>query len=169
MKKLLIYFLIFLVFALGLFFLIQELGLLGNKNDAKTEEAQKEPSTYRYSGRISEVGIDYFVMNIPVMPEKIDETMLEEDFEPEFIRVLVYIPDDLELIDVNDFKYVDVPENYQGTLRTLDYVINLEDEEFERYEIAVLVKSEDSVNVLDGRKEITATYVEWSCFPEGLF
>ena len=169
MKKPLIYVLISILFLSAVFFLVQGFDFSVDTNDIKVQEVDEETSLYKYSGRVSEVGIDYLVMKIPIIPEEVDETFLDEDFEPELMRVTVYIPDDLEFVDVNDIQYVDVPEEYQGTLDALDYIIKLEDEEHGSYEVAVVVESENPLNVYDGPKKITATYVEWSCFPEGLF
>jgi hypothetical protein len=161
--------LIVLLVFLFLFFFNQKGLTPKDEEQQKQEESSAKEEFTKYflslvDGRVSIVGEDYFLMNVNVAKE-VDEN---ESAETETISVKVKITNQTEFVDSNDFKFVEIPQEYQQGLLAFDYIKNVVEG---NYEIAVYIDIMEDISqegIIDGG-EVTAKYISWSCFPEGEF
>jgi hypothetical protein len=160
--------LIVLLVAFFLFFFNQKT-LVPEVEEHQEEELSAEEEFMKYflslvGGRVLTVGEDYFLMNVNVVKEDKENELAET----ETVSVKVKITDQTEFVDSNDFKFVEIPQEYQQGLSAFDYIKNIAEGS---YEIAVYIDILEDVSQegIADKEEVTAKYVSWSCFPEGEF
>lgn len=125
--------------------------------DQEEETDVDEPLDIPYSGRVTDFGDDFLILEQTLSEEGID--VFDEDYEPQTISIRVNVDENTEIVDANDVQYVEVPDEYSSSLKVFEYISNLEED----YQFSAVVESKDSFES-DG-DEIYADVVNWSCFP----
>jgi hypothetical protein len=160
MKKIyLLVFVLLLVLIGVIFFLTREDASEEMSEDVVGDEPTEQEKDPAYSGKVGEFGEDFFVLEVAMYDNSVDMFEMDEEVEPEVLSIKVNIDERTSIVDANDVKYVEIPEEYSRGLSPFEYVRGL----VEEYALAVVVESTD-VFENDG-DEIYASKVSWSCYP----
>ena len=107
------------------------------------------------SGSLSQVGDDYFSLELKTLKDADFDPSSGEEPEFNYEYIDIKISENTEIVDMNDISYFTVPENINGAIDTLKYLYENYADDYDIYIFATYPESGERTS-----------YVEWSVEPK---
>ena len=107
------------------------------------------------SGSLSQVGDDYFSLELKTLKDADFDFSSGEEPEFNYEYIDIKISENTEIVDMNDISYFTVPENINGAIDTLKYLYENYADDYDIYIFATYPESGERTS-----------YVEWSVEPK---
>jgi len=108
------------------------------------------------SGSLSQVGDDYFSLELKTLKDADFDFSSGEEPEFNYEYIDVKISENTEIVDMNDISYFTMPENINGAIDTLKYLYENYADDYDIYIFAAYPEGEERVS----------SYIEWSVSPK---
>ena len=116
----------------------------------------RSSSTNTASGSLSQVGDDYFSLELKMLKDPDFDFSSGEEPEFNYEYIDVKISENTEIVDMNDISYFTIPENINGAIDTLKYLYENYTDDYNIYIFATYPESGERIS----------SYVEWSVEPK---
>ena len=116
----------------------------------------RSSSTNTASGSLSQVGDDYFSLELKTLKDADFDFSSGEEPEFNYEYIDVKISENTEIVDMNDISYFTMPENINGAIDTLKYLYENYADDYDIYIFAAYPEGEERVS----------SYIEWSVSPK---
>ena len=116
----------------------------------------RSSSTNTASGSLSQVGDDYFSLELKMLKDPDFDFSSGEEPEFNYEYIDVKISENTEIVDMNDISYFTMPENINGAIDTLKYLYENYADDYDIYIFAAYPEGEERVS----------SYIEWSVSPK---